>query len=96
MDAEIARNVSEKCLGGRPVPRSLEVLWEHRDEVRELFAIELLADVTWFDDWVDPNDPDNANVRAYSGHRHSFCRIWTTCAAGSTAISAASRHDDSR
>ena len=80
MDAEIARNLSDKCLGGRPLPRSLEILWEHQDEAQEQFAIELLTDLTWFDDWVDPNDPDAPGVITFDRRARHFAatRVYDT------------------
>lgn len=72
MDSEIARRVSHNCLGGRPLPRSLEILWENDEDAEDALEIHLLDEPDWVDDSADSDPHVRANVQA---HREMFQKI---------------------
>ena len=79
MDDQTKPAISAACLHGRPVPRSLEVLWDVAEETRsELFGIgKLLQDSGVLDEGygealLEESEDIAANVRA---HRETFREI---------------------
>jgi hypothetical protein len=72
MDGGTRKQVSSVCLRGRPLPRSLELLWDaDRDQIAELFGItRVLTDLDVLDDGygeaiMKESEDDAASVRAH-------------------------------